>query len=64
MEGDALRLCLYATIEGRIQVSRVAPTGKETIPRVLSAGEIFAAPALLGNGIAPATVNSPIVRWC
>lgn len=56
IEGEDLRLCLYALIEGRIQVSRVASTGKETILRVLPAGEIFAAPALLGNGIAPATV--------
>lgn len=55
-EGDRLVAGLYAVIAGQIQISKTATTGKETILRVLSAGEIFAAPALVGDGRAPATV--------
>ncbi|MDZ8187862.1 MAG: Crp/Fnr family transcriptional regulator [Nostoc sp. ChiSLP02] len=57
-EGDRLPAKLYAVVSGSIQVSKTATTGKETIFRVLAAGEIFAAPALLGNGISPATVTA------
>jgi CRP-like cAMP-binding protein len=57
-EGDRLPAKLYALISGSIQMTKSATTGKETILRTLSAGEIFAAPALLGNGIAPATVTA------
>uniref|UniRef100_A0A8J7D8N5 Crp/Fnr family transcriptional regulator n=1 Tax=Desmonostoc muscorum LEGE 12446 TaxID=1828758 RepID=A0A8J7D8N5_DESMC len=57
-EGDRLPAKLYAVVSGLIQVSKTATTGKETIFRVLAAGEIFAAPALLGNGISPATVTA------
>ncbi|MBD2410719.1 cyclic nucleotide-binding protein [Nostoc calcicola FACHB-389] len=57
-EGDRLPVKLYAVVSGLIQVSKTATTGKETIFRVLAAGEIFAAPALLGNGISPATVTA------
>ncbi|MDZ8240382.1 MAG: Crp/Fnr family transcriptional regulator [Nostoc sp. ChiQUE01a] len=57
-EGDCLPAKLYAVVSGLIQVSKTATTGKETIFRVLAAGEIFAAPALLGNGISPATVTA------
>ncbi len=55
-EGDRLPSCLYAIVAGTIRITKTATTGKETILRLLSAGEIFAAPALFGNGIAPAIV--------
>lgn len=57
-EGDRLPAKLYALLSGSLQVTKTATTGKETILRTLSAGEIFAAPALVGNGIAPATVTA------
>lgn len=57
-EGDRLPSQLYAVVSGSIQVTKTATTGKETILRGLTAGEIFAAPALLGNGISPATVTA------
>jgi CRP-like cAMP-binding protein len=53
-EGDRLPSQLYAVVSGLIQVTKTATTGKETILRGLATGEIFAAPALLGNGISPA----------
>lgn len=55
-EGDRLPGRLFALASGSIRITKTATSGKETILRVLSAGEIFAAPALFGNGIAPATV--------
>jgi CRP-like cAMP-binding protein len=55
-EGDRLPARLYAIAAGTIRITKTATTGKETILRLLSTGEIFAAPALFGNGIAPATV--------
>ena len=57
-EGDCLPAKLYALSEGVLQIAKTATTGKETILRTLSEGEFFAAPALLGNGIAPATVTA------
>ncbi len=57
-ERDRLPTQLYALLSGALQVTKTAFTGKETILRTLAAGEIFAAPALLGDGIAPATVNA------
>lgn len=57
-EGDSLPANLYALAVGSIRITKMATSGKETILRVLSAGEIFAAPALFGNGIAPATVTA------
>ncbi|MDZ8050802.1 MAG: Crp/Fnr family transcriptional regulator [Aulosira sp. ZfuVER01] len=57
-EGDRLPAKLYAVVSGAIQVTKTATTGKETILRTLANGEIFAAPALLGNGISPATVTA------
>lgn len=64
-DGDRLQAGLYAVVAGAVRVSKMAATGKETIFRSLAVGEIFAAPALFGNGIAPATVtaqeNSQIV---
>ena len=55
-EGDRLPAQLFAVLSGRIEIKKTASTGKETILRTLSDGEIFAAPALFGNGAAPATV--------
>ncbi|WP_442944227.1 Crp/Fnr family transcriptional regulator [Nostoc sp.] len=57
-ESDVLPAKLYAVVSGSIQVTKTATTGKETILRALAAGEIFAAPALLGNGISPATITA------
>jgi len=39
-------------------VTKTALAGKETILRTLCQGDIFAAPALLGDAIAPATVTA------
>jgi CRP-like cAMP-binding protein len=55
-EGDRLPTKLFAVLSGTIQIKKTASTGKETILRVLSDGEPFAAPALFGDRIAPATV--------
>ncbi|MEM9217853.1 MAG: Crp/Fnr family transcriptional regulator [Cyanobacteria bacterium P01_F01_bin.150] len=57
-EGDRLPACLHIIVSGRLCISKIAPSGKETILRILSAGEIFAAPAIFGNGIAPATAKA------
>jgi CRP/FNR family transcriptional regulator, cyclic AMP receptor protein len=57
-EADRLPPRLYALVAGSIRITKLAATGKETILRTLEAGEIFAAPALFGNGIAPATVTA------
>jgi CRP-like cAMP-binding protein len=45
-------------LSGSLRVAKTAAAGKETILRTLFQGDIFAAPALLGNGIAPATVTA------
>lgn len=55
-EGDRLPSKLFAVLSGVIQIKKTASTGKETLLRTLPEGEIFAAPALFGDGIAPATV--------
>ncbi len=55
-EGDRLPPRLYALIKGGLRVCKTATSGKETILRTLASGDIFAAPALFGNGISPATV--------
>jgi CRP/FNR family cyclic AMP-dependent transcriptional regulator len=55
-EGDRLPPCLYTLSQGLLRVVKTAANGKETILRTLTPGDIFAAPALFGNGIAPATV--------
>ena len=57
-EGDRLPARLYSLLMGSLRVTKTAPTGKETILRTLLPGEIFAAPAIFGNGIAPATVTA------
>ena len=55
-EGDRLPAQLFAVLSGRIEIKKTTVTGKETILRTLPAGELFAAPALFGDGSAPATV--------
>lgn len=57
-EGDNLPAQLHSLLSGALRITKTAPTGKETILRTLLAGEIFAAPAIFGNGIAPATVTA------
>ncbi|PSB01056.1 Crp/Fnr family transcriptional regulator [Merismopedia glauca] len=59
-EGDRLPSRLFTLASGSVRITRTATTGKETIFRVLSTGEMFAAPALFGNGIAPATVTAEV----
>ncbi|MGI0485219.1 Crp/Fnr family transcriptional regulator [Pantanalinema rosaneae CENA516] len=60
-EGDRLPAQLYALVKGGLRVTKTAASGKETILRLLSGGDIFAAPALFGDGIAPATVTAESV---
>ncbi len=55
-EGDRLPQQLFALVTGRLEVKKIAANGKETLVRFIPAGELFAAPAIFGNGIAPATV--------
>ena len=55
-EGDRLPQQLYALITGRLEIKKTAVSGKETVVRLIPAGELFAAPAIFGNGISPATV--------
>ena len=55
-EGDLFLPKLYAVLDGKLSVTKISEGGKETILRQLSSGEMFAAPALFGDRIAPATV--------
>lgn len=55
-EGEPLPEKLHSLLRGSLRVTKVASTGKETILRTILSGEIFAAPAIFGDGIAPATV--------
>ena len=55
-EGEVLPAGLHVLLSGRLRMTKIAASGKETILRILPAGELFAAPALCGDGIAPATV--------
>ncbi len=55
-EGDRLAEKLHALITGRLEIKKTTANGKETVIRLIPAGELFAAPAIFGNGIAPATV--------
>lgn len=57
-EGDALPACLYLLVTGSLRLSKISESGKETILRLLRADEVFAAPALFGNGVAPATATA------
>jgi len=58
IEEDDLPAGLFALVEGTLQIQKTASTGKETVVRLIRSGQIFAAPALFGNQIAPATVVS------
>ncbi len=55
-EGDRLPQQLHAVIAGILEIKKTAASGKETLVRLIPAGELFAAPAIFGNGISPATV--------
>ena len=55
-EGSRLPQQLHALILGRLEIKKTAANGKETVLRFIPAGELFAAPAIFGNGISPATV--------
>jgi len=55
-QGDRFLPKLYAVLTGKITAMKISNAGKETILRQLPAGEMFAAPALFGDGIAPATL--------
>lgn len=55
-EGDRLPQQLHALISGKLEIKKTADNGKETIVRLIPPGELFAAPAMFGNGIAPAMV--------
>ncbi|KAM3092587.1 Crp/Fnr family transcriptional regulator [Phormidesmis sp. 146-12] len=55
-EGDRLPVKLHILLAGKLQVKKTAPNGRETLLRILLAGEIFAAPALFGDGLSPATI--------
>jgi CRP/FNR family transcriptional regulator, cyclic AMP receptor protein len=59
-EGDRLPAQLYALVEGTVEIKKTASTGKETLVRIINAGELFAAPAIFGNRIAPATVSTQV----
>lgn len=55
-EGDRLPQQLHALISGRLEIEKTGDNGKQTILRFIPPGEIFAAPAIFGNGISPAMV--------
>lgn len=57
-EGDRLSPQLYALLQGGLRLTRIGTSGKETLLRTLLPHEIFAAPALVGDAIAPATVTA------
>lgn len=56
-EGEQIPPKLYCLIEGTLELKKFSvSTGKESIIRLILGGELFAASAIFGNGIAPATV--------
>lgn len=57
-EGDHLLPKLYVLLQGSLRLTRIGTTGKETLLRTINTGEIFAAPALFGDAIAPATITA------
>lgn len=57
-EGEPLPARLYVLVTGTLRIAKMAESGKETILRLLSAGDVFAAPALFGDGQAPATATA------
>ncbi|MGB3535219.1 MAG: Crp/Fnr family transcriptional regulator [Microcoleaceae cyanobacterium] len=59
-EGDRLPQKLHALIIGKLEIKKTAANGKETVVRLIPPGELFAATAIFGNGISPATVLSQL----
>ncbi|MDJ0532869.1 MAG: Crp/Fnr family transcriptional regulator [Xenococcaceae cyanobacterium MO_207.B15] len=59
-EGDRTPKQLHALITGRLEIKKTASSAKETVVRLIRSGELFAAPAIFGNGISPATVISKL----
>ncbi|KST66355.1 Crp/Fnr family transcriptional regulator [Mastigocoleus testarum] len=59
-EGDRLPPQLHALSTGILQIKKTATNGKETLVRLIPPGEIFAAPAIFGDGISPATVIAQV----
>ncbi|NJL61483.1 MAG: Crp/Fnr family transcriptional regulator [Methylacidiphilales bacterium] len=59
-EGDRIPQQLHALIMGRLEIKKIAANGKETVVRLIPAGEIFAAPAIFGNSISPAMVKCQV----
>ncbi len=59
-EGDRLLPQLYALSTGILQIKKTAVNGKETLVRLIPPGEIFAAPAIFGDGISPATAIAQV----
>ncbi len=55
-EGERFPPKLHTVLSGEILAKKVSVSGKETILRRIQAGEIFASPAIFGDGIAIATV--------
>ncbi|MDY6939001.1 MAG: Crp/Fnr family transcriptional regulator [Cyanobacteriota bacterium] len=64
-ESERLSESLHVLIFGILQIKKNSPNGKETLIRLVLPGEIFAAPAIFGNGISPATaiceINSQVL---
>jgi len=60
LEGEQLEPQLFALVDGFLQINKTTPNGKESILRHLPAGEIFAAPALFGKCLGPATVTAQL----
>jgi len=57
IEGENIPSKLYCLIAGLLEIKKTSiSTGKEAIIRLISGGELFAASAIFGNGLAPATV--------
>ena len=59
-EGDRLIPQLHALSTGMLEIKKTAANGKETLMRLIPPGEIFAAPAIFGDGISPATVVAQV----
>ena len=55
-EGEIFAPRLHVVFSGRVLVKKLSVSGKETVLRQLSSGEMFAAPALFGDQVSPATV--------
>ena len=55
-EGDRLPQQLYGLIEGLLEIKKTSVNGKESLLRLVTAGELFAAPGIFWDGMAPATI--------